>query len=250
MSTEWDFLVALNERLRPLNGAVEIQDAAVRLVGERLHANRVHYARIEEDKFVLTRSFDNGLPPFARHGAVAFFGAAIVDACRHGETVAINDVHTDPRFTPDEREQLLAAAVTAFVAVPLIKGGRWLGVFCVHGVAPRIWTRDHIALIEMAAQRTWGAGERARAEEALGRSDNRQAFLRHLNDTIRPMASPGRALDEACRLLGNTSESTESRTATSRATTASSSASTSTDFPRSRGDLPGWAWAGAAPRRS
>ena len=47
-----------------------------------------------------------------------------------------------------------------------------------------------------------GAGERARAEEALGRSESRQAFLRRLNDTIRPLADPARILQETCRLLG------------------------------------------------
>ncbi len=44
--------------------------------------------------------------------------------------------------------------------------------------------------------------ERARAEEALGRSESRQAFLRRLNDTIRPLADPARILQETCRLLG------------------------------------------------
>ena len=48
----------------------------------------------------------------------------------------------------------------------------------------------------------WSAGERARAEEALGRSESRQAFLRRLNDTIRPLADPARILQETCRLLG------------------------------------------------
>ncbi len=46
------------------------------------------------------------------------------------------------------------------------------------------------------------AAERARAEEALGRSESRQAFLRRLNDTIRPLADPARILQETCRLLG------------------------------------------------
>ena len=43
---------------------------------------------------------------------------------------------------------------------------------------PRLWTRDQLALIEVTAKRIWGAGERARAEEALGPNRARQAFLR------------------------------------------------------------------------
>ncbi len=36
----------------------------------------------------------------------------------------------------------------------------------------------------------------------LSRSDDRQAFLRRLNDTIRPLADPARILAETCRLIG------------------------------------------------
>ena len=116
--------------------------------------------------------------------------------------MAVDDVNTDPRFTDAEREQLLAGETAAFVGTPLIKGGRWLATFGVHSATPRTWTRDQIALVEITADRTWSAAERARAEEALGRSESRQAFLRRLNDTIRPLADPARILQETCRLLG------------------------------------------------
>ena len=202
MSAEWQFLITLNEQLRPLKDPVEIQEAAVRLIGEHLHASRVHYAHIDGDEFVISRSYADGVPPFAGRGPVARFGTAIVDACRRGETVVVDDVNTDPRFTDAEREQLLAAQTAAFVGTPLIKDGRWLATFGVHSATPRSWTRDQIALIEVTAERTWGAAERARAEEALGRSESRQAFLRRLNDAIRPLADPARILEETCRLLG------------------------------------------------
>ena len=202
MSVEWDFLITLNEQLRPLKDPVEIQEVAVRLIGEHLHASRVHYAHIDGDEFVISRSYADGVPPSPGRGPIARFGKAIVDACRRGETVAVDDVNTDPRFTDAEREQLLAGETAAFVGTPLIKGGRWLATFGVHSATPRTWTRDQIALVEITADRMWGAGERARAEEALGRSESRQAFLHRLNDTIRPLADPARILQETCRLLG------------------------------------------------
>src|SRR5262245_39745392 len=171
MSVEWQFVVTLNEQLRPLKDAVEIQEVAVRLIGEHLHASRVNYAHIEGDQFVITRSYVDGVTPFPDRGSVARFGKAIVDACRRGETVAVDDVRTDSRFTGTERGQLLADQTGAFLGTPLIKGGRWLAIFGVHSVTPRTWTRDQIALVEVTAERTWAAGERARAEEALGRSE-------------------------------------------------------------------------------
>ncbi len=202
MSVEWHFLITLNEQLRLLKDPIEIQEVAVRLIGEHLDASRVNYAQIDGDEFVISRSYADGVPSFAARGSVVRFGQAIVDACRRGETVAVDDVNTDPRFTDAEREQLLAGQTAAFVGTPLIKDGRWLATFGVHSATSRTWSRDQITLVEITADRTWSAAERARAEEALGRSESRQAFLRRLNDTIRPLADPARILQETCRLLG------------------------------------------------
>ena len=202
MSDEWQFLVTLNERLRPLRDPVEIQEVAVRLIGEHLQASRVNYAHIDGNEFVVRQSYARAVPPFADRGPVASFGRAVVEACRRGETVVVSEVHTDSRLTHAERAQFLASEIAAFGAVPLIKEGRWLATFAVYSATPRTWTRDQIALVEVTAERIWGVGERARAEEALSRSDDRQAFLRKLNDTIRPLADPARILAETCRLMG------------------------------------------------
>ena len=53
----------------------------------------------------------------------------------------------------------------------------------------------------MTAERT-GPTDGAHADAAPGKSDDRQAFLRRLNETFRPLAEPDRILAEACRLLG------------------------------------------------
>ncbi len=203
MSTEWEFLVTLNERLRPLRDAVAIQQAGVTLIGEHLHASRVNYAQIDGDEFVIGPSYASGVPISNSRGRINRFGEAIVLACRRGETVVVNDVQTDQRFSDENRTQLQAEGIAAFVGAPLIKDGTWVATFGVQSTAPRSWTRDQIALIEVTADRTWSAAERARAEEALGRSESRQDFLRRLNDTVRPLADPARILAETCRLLGS-----------------------------------------------
>jgi len=137
MSVEWHFLTTLNEQLRLLKDPVEIQEAAVRLIGKHFHASRVNYTSIDGDEFVLSRSYADGVPPFAGRGSVFRFGKAIVDACRRGETVAVDDVTMDPRFTNVEREQLLVVPTAAFVATPLIKHGRWIATFGVHSATSR-----------------------------------------------------------------------------------------------------------------
>ena len=203
MSTEWEFLVTLTERLRPLRDAGVIQETAVALLAEHLHANRVHYAHIDGDDFVISKASVDGVPPFPNRGPANRFGEAIVLACRRGETTVVDDAGTEPRFREAERTQLLADRAVAFICVPLIKDGAWVAAFGVQCATPRTWTRDQIAIVEATAERTWSAAERARAEEALGRIENRRAFLHRLSDTIRPLADPSRILSETCRLLGS-----------------------------------------------
>ena len=204
MSTQWEFLVTLNERLRPLKDPVAIQEAAVGLLGAHLHASRVHYAQIDGDDFVISKAWvADGVSHLPSRGRVNRYGEAIVLSCRRGETIVVNDVRSDPRFGDAEREQLLPGQTAAFVGAPLIKDSTWVATLGVHSGTPRQWTRDQIALVEVTADRTWSAVERARAEEALGRSESRQTFLRRLNDTIRPLADPERILAETCRLLGS-----------------------------------------------
>jgi PAS domain S-box-containing protein len=199
----WPFLAALNDRLRPLSDPVEIQDVAVRLLGEHLDVNRVSYAEIEGDDFVIDRSYTKGVAAFAGRGPISLFGAALLERYRRGETVAVNDVAHDARFTDAERTALLGHQVAAFVGVMLHKDGRWLAAFGVHHAAPRAWSRDEIALIEATAERTWAAGERARALEALRVNEERLSFLLALSDALRPLSDPADVQRAAMKRLGD-----------------------------------------------
>jgi PAS domain S-box-containing protein len=203
MSAEWQFLVTLNEQHRPLRDPLEIQAVALRLIGEHLRASRVNYAYIDGDEFAISRAYAVGVPAFSGRGPLSRLGNAAVEASRRGETVAVDDVSTDARFTHEERDQLLTRQTAAFVSVPLIKDGQWLALFEIETTSPRRWTAEQLTLIELTATRTWGVGERARAEEALGRTESRQAFLQRLNDAIGPLGDPVSIINETCRLIGS-----------------------------------------------
>ena len=155
MSAEWRFLITLNDQLRPLRDPVRIQEVALHLIGEHLHASRVNVTQVDDDEL----------------GSITCYS----DACRRGETVVVSDVETDPRLTIAEREQLLAHETVAFVGAPLIKDGRWVATFGVRSAEPRSWTRDQIALVEVTAERTWGVGEgpALRRPKAVARAGRR-----------------------------------------------------------------------------
>src|SRR5262252_5484738 len=161
------FLLRLNDAVRPLNDPGEIQDVTVRFLGEHLRVNRVVYATIEGDEFFVRRSYANGVAAPPPRGAIGISGEVMLGAYRRGETVAVNDVTTDPRFTEADRGRLFANEIVAFVSMMLHKEGRWLAAFGVHHATPRTWTPDEIALIEETGERMWAAAERARAETAL-----------------------------------------------------------------------------------
>jgi PAS domain-containing protein len=196
------FLVTLNDRLRPLRDPVEMQEVAVRLLGEHLRVNRVVFAEIDDDEFLIVRSFVNGVAPFMERGPIAVFGEALLDTYERGETVVVDDIRDDPRFTDVERAGLLANEIVAFAGAMLCKEGRWVAAFGAHSRTPRIWTRDEIALLEQTAERAWAAGERARAEDPLRKSEERHAFLLKLSDALRALSDASDVQQTAARLLG------------------------------------------------
>ena len=93
------FLLTLSDALRPLSDPLDVQEAAARLLGEHLHVNRVGYAEIEDHEYIIRREYAPGVAPLVGQGPVGTFGAALRDAYRRGDTVVVNDVQTDPRFT-------------------------------------------------------------------------------------------------------------------------------------------------------
>src|SRR5262249_42545435 len=177
------------------------QGVAVRLLGEYLRVNRVRYSEIDGDEFVVIRSFEVDVTTFIDRGPISTFGEALREAHERGDTIVVNDVAADSRFSDAERARLLASEIAAFVGVMLRKEGRWVAVFAVHNARPRIWTRDEIALIEETGARMWEAAERARTEDALRANEVRLAFLLSLDDALRSLSNPSDVQGTAARLL-------------------------------------------------
>jgi PAS domain S-box-containing protein len=161
------FLLKLSDALRPLIDPVEMAAAASRLLGEHLRANRVVYADIEGDEFVIRHTFDSGVVRLSGRGPVSCMGAAFLDAYRRGEAVAVHDVRTDASLTERERADLQRNSIAAFAMVVMLKNGKWVSSLGVHSATPRIWTPSELELIREVAERTWEALERAHAEAAL-----------------------------------------------------------------------------------
>ena len=169
------FLLELEDALRPIADAVEVQVKAQRLLGQRLRASRVFYVEVETDAdgIVIRRDYASGVASVAGRYAITQFDARAREHWRAGSTVKSEDVEKDAWLSPSQIAAMRATEVRAWIGVPLLKGGRLAAILGVHQSEPREWTPAEIALVQEVAERTWAAVERARAEEALRESEER-----------------------------------------------------------------------------
>jgi PAS domain S-box-containing protein len=176
------FLLKLSDALRPLSDALEIQRAAMHVLGEHLAADRVLYGEIVDGgrTILIADNYMRGdAPKLVGRFAANDFGTASA-ALRAGHTFVSADTGSDERMPVAEREALRRAKHLSILIVPLVKNSRWVSHLGAYQFEPREWTADEIRLVEETAERTWAAVERARAEEVLHAN---RAMLQSFYDT-------------------------------------------------------------------
>lgn len=171
------FLLELSDALRPLDNPAEIQAVAADLLGEKLKANQAHYGETIGEFVHISHSYGDGLPPMTGKFRHQDFGKRLTEGYRAGRVQISNDTTTDPTISEAERGVLKSTHIGAYLAMPLVKNGEWVATLAVHSIEPRKWKQNEIELVEEVIERTWASVERARAEEALRRSEERTRLL-------------------------------------------------------------------------
>ncbi|RUR72687.1 ATP-binding protein [Chlorogloeopsis fritschii PCC 9212] len=196
------FRVKLSDVLRSLADPIEIQRAAMHVIGEHLAADRVFYTTMMPDN-VTTAIHDNyvreGVPKLLGSVYVTDVGDAAVQL-RNGETVVLTDVTTD-EFTESEKAAYTRIDVVATIAVPLVKGNHWVATLVAHSRTPRQWTMTEVALMQETAERTWAAVERAKAEVAMRESELQRVREQSEREQERQRAESLAELDRAKTLF-------------------------------------------------
>lgn len=167
------FLLNFSDALRNVGDPSAILSLACQLLGEHLQANRVVYADIEGDEFVIRHGWAKDVAPFVARGVVAAYGKALVEVYRCAEAIVVNDVAADPGLTGAEQAIFRDFEIGAFISLMLTRSDRWVGALGVHNRTPRVWTSSERALLRSVAERILAAAERAHAERLLRDSEER-----------------------------------------------------------------------------
>ena len=202
------FLLRLGDVLGNLKDPDEIAAVASRMLGEEIHADRIPYARVVDEKeVIITGDYVNGVPSIAGVLHASDFSPMIIDAYKHNQWVIFSDISTDPRFTPAEREAYKAINVISNASIGLVRNGKWVAAFGAHSAKPRVWTEFELNIIKETGQRMWEAIERAHAEEEIKR---RNELLNGINKVFQESLTSeteeevaGKCLEVAEELTGS-----------------------------------------------
>ena len=180
------FLLDLGDQIRTLTDEEEIGERAARLLAEELGLDRAYFVRFDadaEEALVGPEYHSSTLDPVG--GRYPF--SALPEAIQRiqAETPIYDDVANDSTLAEAERQTLLDLGFGAWIGAPIRTdddGVDW-ALYAVHSES-HDWTDAEVSLVEEAADRTWTAVERARAEQALTRSNQ---SLERLNDASREL---------------------------------------------------------------
>ena len=173
-------LLTLNDAIRTANEPREVIRVATSLIGQHFKVTRCSYAEIDSSETYLTAIYNycNGVADITGNYAIASFGSDLLAELQQGKTVVVSDVEADSR-TSNQATLFQFGEICAFLAVPLIKQGKFVAVLALNHVQPRNWTAEEIALMTEVADRLWIAVDKAKAEQALRHSEARFQRLAH-----------------------------------------------------------------------
>jgi len=121
-----------------------------------------------------------------------------------------NDIATDPRSLP-EREKALVQGFRSVSVFPLLRSGRFVGVFCVYAAATNVFEDDIVTLLNEVSDDVSFALQSMEHEEIRRRSEEKiQRLNRDLESRIEErtaeLALLNRELEERNKLLAHASQ--------------------------------------------
>ncbi|MFD1871110.1 PAS domain-containing protein [Hymenobacter bucti] len=174
------FLADVSQELVGLTSIAETMASLSHKIGVYFGVPRVHLAAIDEaaQTAVVTHEWHAADLPDLVDQRVHRLGDFVTDAfqraARAEEILIICNTRTDAR-TDDAA--YARQGIRAFVTAPYVRNGQWLALLSISDAAPRDWPAGDVDLLRELTARIWTRLERARAEEALARSEEKYRVL-------------------------------------------------------------------------
>jgi len=148
-------------------------------VGEHLHVRRCFFTEIntESDIGLVRHDYSRGVESVAGVYRISDYSETTRDEMSAGRTVVNSDSRSDPRTAAQYEKTYERNGERAYIAVPLLRDGRWVAEFWISDDVPRHWSEPEVALLQTVAERVWTAVEKLRVNAALRLSDARVQFV-------------------------------------------------------------------------
>jgi PAS domain S-box-containing protein len=161
------FLLKLSDVLRASARPLELQRAALHAVGEQMGLDLALCAGPAPDgSLSVVQAW-----PAADGEALAASLLELLPTLPPGQPTSCPDGPAAAQLGPAAQALCARGGVQAFVVVPVAKSGQVAFALAALARQPRQWLPHELALLAETAERTWAAVERARADEALRRSE-------------------------------------------------------------------------------
>jgi two-component system CheB/CheR fusion protein len=161
-----DVLVRVSELVRTRSDPYELSDAVAATVGVELGLRRCLFNEtdVERDLEIVHRDYCDRAESVAGTHRISDYSSVTSAAMMKGEMVINCDSKTDPRTAADYKRSYEQTGERSYVAVPLMRDGRWVASLWASDDQPREWTKEEVSLLRSVAERTWTAIEKLRAE--------------------------------------------------------------------------------------
>jgi PAS domain S-box-containing protein len=161
-----DVLVRVSDLIRTIQDPEELSYAVAQTVGMHLNVRRCLFNDIDvgRDLEIVHRDYCDGAESVAGQHRLSEYSSITSAEMQQGKTVVNVDSKTDPRTAADYERSYEPTVERAYVAVPLMRDGRWVASLWASDDRPRHWSKEEVSLLRTVAERTWTAIQKLRAE--------------------------------------------------------------------------------------
>lgn len=181
------FLLTLSDAIISLSDSFEIQKEAARIVGEYLDIDSAHYSEVLADENTTIIYVDyhrEDVTSLVGKHQLTDLGPYIHKNFIAGNTIVINDLSMIYELSNNERAMYQKTNIMACIGVPKVKEGRLRAYFMINQSKPREWSALEVQMIEEAAERTWAAVQRVRAEQADRNNEKKRLDVAIMNSPL------------------------------------------------------------------